>query len=140
MKNGTPAWSVVIVVANGNNDVLAISRGFAVRDPAFPGGDSEPGDETPAKTVQRELYEETGLRAQEAKLIDRWEGERGQPVFVFYVPKFSGRRLRASTEGKPFWTQPNTLLMKSAYYRDEAKRILEKLSEARVGEAQAKTG
>lgn len=140
MKNEVPAWSVVLVVANGHNDVLAITRGFTVRDPAFPGGDSEPTDKSPAQTAQRELYEETGLKALEVSCIDRWVGERGQPVFVFYVPRFTGRRLRASTEGKPFWTQPKTLLMKSAYYRDEAKRILEKLSEARASEQGAKTG
>lgn len=140
MKSENPAWSVVIVVANGHNNVLAIARGFRSLDPALPGGDSEEGDDSPAQTAQRELYEETGLKALEVRCFDRWVGERGQPVFVFYVPKFSGRRMRASSEGKPFWTQPNKLLLKSAYYCNEAQRVLEKLGEARFGEKSAKTG
>lgn len=136
MKEGVPAWSVVVVVANLNNDVLAISRGFNVRDPALPGGDSEAGDESPAQTAVRELFEETGINAIEARCVDRWEGDRGQPVFAFYITKWKGKRLRASAEGKPFWTQPNTLLSKTAYYREDAKRVFLRLSEMRL----AKTG
>lgn len=135
MKDGTPAWSVVIFVANGNNDVLAIYRNFNMRDPALPGGDSEPSDASPAQTTARELREETGLTALEARCIDRWEGDRGQPVFAFFVPKWKGR-LRASNEGKPFWTQPKTLLAKTAHFREYAERLFLKLSEMRP----AKTG
>jgi 8-oxo-dGTP pyrophosphatase MutT (NUDIX family) len=132
MKEGVPAWSVVVVVSNGNNDVLAISRGFNLQDPALPGGDSEPFDESPVQTAARELYEETGLRAQgEANCIDSWTGERGQPVFAFYVSQWRGR-LRTSSEGKPFWTQPKNLLARGAYYRDEAKRVFEKLQELKL--------
>lgn len=131
MKEGIPAWSVVVVVSNGNNDVLAISRGFNLRDPALPGGDSEPFDESPAQTAARELLEETGLKALEMRCFDRWVGERNQPVFAFYVPQWKGR-LRTSSEGKPFWTQPKNLLSKFAYYHDEAKRVFEKLQELKV--------
>ncbi len=127
MKPGIPAWSVVLIVPRGAHDVLALSRGFNLRDPAFPGGDSEEGDETPALTAVRELYEETGLRAVELRCMDQWVGDRGQPVFAFYTPKWRGKRLRASEEGKPFWTYPKALLTKTAYYRDDARRILEKL-------------
>lgn len=129
MKEGTPAWSVVVVVANGNNDVLAISRGFNVRDPALPGGDSEEIDESPAQTALRELYEETGVTAIEARCIDRWEGDRGQPVFAFFIPKWKGKRLRTSSEGKPFWTQPSNLFAKTAFYREDARRLLAKIGE-----------
>jgi 8-oxo-dGTP pyrophosphatase MutT (NUDIX family) len=131
MKEGTPAWSAVVVVSNGHNDVLAISRGFNLRDPALPGGDSEPFDEGPAQTAARELYEETGLRAKEVRCIDRWTGERGQPVFVFYIPQWSGK-LRTSSEGKPFWTQPKNLLARGAYYRDEARQVFAKLQELKL--------
>lgn len=132
MKPGTPAWSVVVVVSNANNDVLAISRGFSVRDPAFPGGDSEPEDASPAQTAARELFEETGVTAIDARCIDRWEGDRGQPVFVFFVPKWRGKRLRTSSEGKPFWTQPKTLVSKTAFYHDEARRVFAKMQELKV--------
>lgn len=135
MKSEIPAWSVVVIVANGNNDLLAITRNFNVRDPAFPGGDSEPTDATPAQTAARELFEETGITAIASRCIDQWVGERDQPVFAFFVPKWKGR-LRTSPEGKPFWTQPKTLLTKTAYYHEDSQRILMKLNEMRP----AKTG
>jgi 8-oxo-dGTP pyrophosphatase MutT (NUDIX family) len=136
MKTAVPAWSVVVVVPNGQ-DILAISRGFNVRDPALPGGDSEDTDEVPAQTAVRELLEETGVTALEARCFDRWIGDRGQPVFAFYIPRWKCKRLRVSSEGKPFWTEPHKLLVKTAYYKDEAKSILEKLSQTT---ALAKTG
>ena len=123
MKPGVPAWSVVLVVPRGSHEILAVSRSFNLRDPALPGGDSEEGDQSPAETAQRVLYEETSLRAQELKCIDRWEGEREQPVFVFYVPKWAGKRLRVSDKGKPYWTGMRTLLVKTATFRDDAQRI-----------------
>lgn len=126
MKTEVPAWSVVVVVPSGS-DVLALSRGFNVRDPAFPGGDSEPADEAPAQTALRELQEETGVIALEARCFDRWTGDRGQPVFAYFVPRWKCRRLRVGSEGKPFWTQPHKLLVKTAQFRDDAQRLLDKL-------------
>lgn len=126
MKPGTPAWSVVCVVFNGPFSVLAVSRAFNLRDPALPGGDSELDDATPAQTAARELYEETGLQAVELRCMDRWVGDRGQPVFAFFIAKWRSR-LRSSDEGKPFWTKPETLFVKSALYREEALRLMKKL-------------
>jgi 8-oxo-dGTP pyrophosphatase MutT (NUDIX family) len=127
MKDGYPAWSVVVVVFSGPHNVLAISRNFNTRDPSFPGGDSEPRDKTPAATAKRELFEETGLTALELRCMDEWTGERGQTVYAFFVPKWKGARLRTSDEGKPYWTRPHRLLVKTATYRDTAQRLLEKL-------------
>jgi 8-oxo-dGTP pyrophosphatase MutT (NUDIX family) len=131
MKDGTPAWSVVVVVSSGPSNVLAISRNFNTRDPSFPGGDSEPTDENPAQTAKRELIEETGIMAIELRCMEQWVGERGQPVYAFFVPKWKGSRLRTSSEGKPFWTQPQTLLGRGATYREEARHLLEKLGRIR---------
>jgi len=119
----------VAVVPNGPH-VLAITRGFNPKDPSFPGGDSEPTDDTPAETAQRELFEETGIIAQELRAIDQWVGERGQPVFAFFVPQWQGR-LRASNEGKPFWTPPQRLLVSTATYSASALRLMEKLGRVR---------
>ena len=127
MKDGTPAWSALTVVFNGPTSILAINRNFNVRDPGFPGGDSEPQDVSPAATARRELFEESGLLAVELRCMDQWVGERGQPVFAFFVPKWQGSRLITSSEGKPFWTRPQRLLMQSAHYREDAQRLLEKL-------------
>lgn len=127
MKDGIPAWSVVVIVFSGAHNVLAISRNFNTRDPGFPGGDSEPTDDTPAQTARRELFEETGLTAVELRCMDEWVGERGQPVYAFFVPRWKGSRLRTSSEGKPYWTRPERLLVKSATYRDHARILLERL-------------
>lgn len=137
MKEGIPAWSAVAIVFSGPQNVLAIARNFNPRDPSFPGGDSEPTDENPAATAKRELLEETGITAVELRCMAQWEGERGQPVFAFFVPRWRGRRLLTSDEGKPFWTRPNRMLMKSATYRDAAQMLLEKLGRA---QKQACTG
>ena len=129
MKPGTPAWSVVVVAFRGPRHILAVTRSFNTRDPALPGGDSEPRDATPADTARRELFEETGMSATELRCMDQWVGERGQPVFAFFAPKLRGR-LRASPEGKPFWTTPGRLLVKTATYRETAARLMEKLGRA----------
>ena len=128
MKDGIPAWSVVIVVPRGENTVLALSRGFNPRDPALPGGDSESTDESPAATAHRELLEETGIVANELRCVDQWEGERGQPVFAFVAPKWKGK-LRVSTEGKPFWTHPKTLLVNRATFHQQTQKLFDKLGD-----------
>lgn len=125
MKQGTPAWSAVTVVFKGPL-ILAVTP-FHTRDPGFPGGDSEPEDETPAATAKRELYEETGITALEMRCMDQWIGERNQPVYCFFVSKWRGGRLRASNEGKPFWARAERFLVPSAKYRHDARRLLEKL-------------
>lgn len=127
MKQGTPAWSAVTVVFKGPRLILAVSRNFNTHNPGLPGGDSEPEDANPAATAKRELYEETGITALELRCMDQWLGERGQPVYAFVVPKWRGTRLRVSPEGKPFWARAEHLLIPSAKYRHDARRLLEKL-------------
>lgn len=126
MKPGIPAWSVLTIVFKGPH-VLAISRNFNQRDPAFPGGDSEPSDPSPADTAMRELYEETGIQAMELRLMEQWEGDRGQPVFAFFVPRWQGSRLRTSDEGKPFWARPEKFTVPTATFRETSQILLQKL-------------
>jgi 8-oxo-dGTP pyrophosphatase MutT (NUDIX family) len=132
MKEGTPAWSVVVVVFKGARGVLAITRNFNPRDPSLPGGDSELEDETPAQTAKRELFEETGLQATELRCMEQWVGERGQPVFGFFAAKWKGSRLRTSAEGKPFWATPQRLIIPSATYRKDAQRLLHTLGRVKA--------
>ena len=128
VKPGTPAWSCVAVVQRGT-EFLVLSRGFNVRNPAFPGGDSEPTDESPAFTAARELYEETGVRAVKLRCIDRWVGDRNQPVFAFLVYEYRATpRLRVSEEGKPYWAPGHVLLTPGSDYRKDAERLLHKLN------------
>lgn len=126
MKSGIPAWSAVAIVFKGPR-VLAISRNFNPRDPGFPGGDSETFDATPADTARRELFEEAGIDAIALRCVDKWEGERGQPVFAFHVTRWQGSRLRTGDEGKPFWARPQRFLAKTATYSDHAQRLLQML-------------
>jgi 8-oxo-dGTP pyrophosphatase MutT (NUDIX family) len=125
MNQGVPRWSSVVVAFDGER-VLAISRGFNPRDPALPGGDGEAGDTTPASTAAREMFEETGLRARELRLMDTWVGDRGQTVYAFFVPRWTGR-IRSSSEGKVYWSSLGNVLRRSATYRKDAKRLLEKM-------------
>lgn len=127
MQEQTPAWSVVTVLFNGPHNVLAIARNFNPRDPAFPGGDSETDDPDPAATAKRELFEETGVEALELRLMDQWVGERGQPVYAFFIPRWRAPRLRTGDEGKPFWTRPERLIRRSATYGALAQHLLSKL-------------
>lgn len=126
MKAGIPAWSVVMVVLSKDDHMLAINRQFNLRDPALPGGDSEATDATPAFTARRELKEETGLVALELRCVDQWEGERGQPVYAFYIPKWQGK-LRSSDEGKPFWAWPKRFLTRTATFRETTQKLFEKI-------------
>jgi len=126
MKNPNPAWSAIVVVAKSPDVLLAVTRGFDTRDVNFPGGDAEPSDVTPADTAQRELYEETGLRATRLRLVHQWPGDRGQVVYAFVADGFRGR-LRASAEGKPFWTNKMRLLGPRSSYRLTTGALLRKL-------------
>ncbi|MEE8385942.1 MAG: NUDIX domain-containing protein [Dehalococcoidia bacterium] len=131
MKDGTPMWSAVVIVPRGQHQVLALNRGFSQRDPAFPGGDWDVADASPAATARRELWEETGIEAIELKCVDRWQGERGQEVYAFLVSRWKGSRIRPSAEGKPFWTRPDKLLAPTATFREDARRLLQKVGELR---------
>jgi 8-oxo-dGTP pyrophosphatase MutT (NUDIX family) len=123
-----------VVVFSGPYNVLAVARNFNARDPALPGGDSISSDTSPADTAKRELYEETGIRAVELRCMDEWIGERGQPVYAFFVPVWKGVRLRTSSEGKPFWTRPQRLIAKTAQFHAYAEHLLGKLGRLNLGE------
>lgn len=123
-------YSVVILVMRGTEHVLAITRNFDIKNPALPGGNAEPGDETPAASAARELREETGIQALALTFLEQWIGERGQPVYAFYAPKWRGH-LRTSSAGKPYWTKPTNLLAKTAQFGDIALKLLDQLGRVR---------
>ena len=130
--NGDPSlrvrWSAVVVVPR-NDQFLVVARGFQPKNINFPGGDSEPEDRTPKDTALRELREEAGLSSEPkyVRLMDKWLGSDGQPVYAFFVTAFSGRE-RSSDEGKTFWTSKYSMLTNSqADFRDYNKRLLRKL-------------
>ena len=131
--NGDPSlrvrWSAVVVVPRGAQ-FLVVARDFQPQNINFPGGDSEPEDRTPKDTAIRELREETGLgtEARFVRLMDRWVGAQGQPVYAFFVTAFNGRE-RSSDEGKTFWTSQYPLLTSPhAEFREHNKRLLRTLT------------
>jgi len=97
-------WSVALVVPRGQQ-YLAIARNFNPRDVNLPGGNSDPEDTEPVQTAIRELFEESGLRTQppQLHLLEARPNERGVLTYAYLVKGYRGR-LRASEEGKPFWT------------------------------------
>jgi len=59
-------------------------------------------DETPARTAEREMLEETGLEVRAAHLFDVYffdDDPRGNGVLILYAASVTGGHLRGSAEG-----------------------------------------
>ena len=131
--NHRPSWSSVIVVPR-NVQFAVIARGFNVRNVNFPGGRRAEEDANPTDTAIRELREETGLftAPEFLRLIDKWSGADGYPVYAYLVEngRFRGR-VRSSSEGRAFWTAQTGLLTSPASeFRDYNRRLLKKVLSA----------
>lgn len=110
-----PKSSLVFVTKNGK--ILAVSRGSNMSDMNMPGGGVEL-NEDPADAAIREMYEETGLIATDIFPIYSAVSS-GYLTTTYRVTSFSGK-LRPSSEGKPSWVEPETLLRSSygEYFTD----------------------
>lgn len=120
-----PRWSVVVVVSNGE-EILAVARGFHPKDINLPGGNDIPEDTSPVETLRRMVPEQTGIVVRSYHRMDTWQGEMHQPVYAFYVPKFSGKP-RSSSSGKTFWAKPQQLTSEQATFSVYNKRLLKTL-------------
>lgn len=97
--------------------VLAVTRGRDGSDLNMPGGHVEPGED-PQEAAIRELWEETGIKADELfPVYTKVHG--GYLVTTYKVTSFHGH-LRPSSEGIPSWERPEVLLSSSFgdYFRD----------------------
>ncbi len=124
-KNTPPPWSVVVVVFDSRNRVLALSRHFNRKDIALPGGDCDPEkDGSPFQTAGRELHEETGLiPGSDCRELAVWKGDRGQDVHAIHIKTVRGN-MRPSGEGKPFWSPIEALFGARCFYQEKARELL----------------
>lgn len=102
--------AVVVFLSRGNK-VLAVSRGSSLEDVNMPGGSVEPG-ESLEDAAARELWEETGIRADRLVPVHS-EIVRGKRVTAFRAPSYGGH-IRSSHEGRASWEDP-AALMRSTY-------------------------
>lgn len=111
--------AVVVYVTRGDK-VLAVSSDNDLQDKNMPGGHVDPGEE-PIDAAIRELWEETGIVAEEIfPLYTRVDD--GYIVTTFRVTKYRGK-LRSSPEGVASWSDPRELLNSryGNYFRDVIK-------------------
>ncbi len=116
-----------VVALRADGAVLAVSRPDPPLRFGFPGGGVDAG-ETPHEAAQRELFEETGLRARKLFLICVLGDDRRRVSF-FYAPEVSGR-LRSSHEGVARWVEPRVLYDAHAAYPAHARVVLRELGAA----------
>lgn len=122
-------WAAVVVVISGPH-VLAVARDFHPTDLNFPGGRADPGDKTPMQTAVRELYEETGIRAQTLELLDRWD-HNGRPTYAYLATVWKGRP-RSSPEGKACWVFPSAVTSKASTFHRANHRLIQRLGQLRA--------
>lgn len=101
------------VINHQTQQVVVQDRIQSWKGIAFPGGHVEPAESIVMSTI-REIKEETGLTIKNLKLcgIKDWyeeELQRRYIVFLFSTQQFEGTLLDATSEGKVFWQDINTL-------------------------------
>jgi 8-oxo-dGTP diphosphatase len=121
--------AAVCYVTKGNK-VLAVSRGQNLSDLNMPGGTAEPGED-PQETAARELWEETGLKAEEIYPIYT-RINNGWVVTTYKVHTYSGT-LKGSQEGRPSWEDPEVL--KNGRYGDYFVSMLKSLTGISLSES-----
>ena len=101
------AKNASICYVQKGDKVLAVSRGSDTSNMNMPGGGIEMG-ESPREAAIRELYEETGIKAEEIIPIHK-KNFGDKTVYFFNVKRYSGN-LRSSEEGIAAWVYPHVIL------------------------------
>jgi 8-oxo-dGTP pyrophosphatase MutT (NUDIX family) len=136
-----PVAACVVLIRDGA--VLAVSRRDDPAKYGFPGGKMEPY-EAPEVAAARELFEETGIRAQESELRHLYTGIEpgsGSCVATYWLPD-NGQPIVQSPEGVVVWVGwPALLSGPFAVYNTIIRQHLDDLPErwvSRFGSGTAK--
>lgn len=119
-RDALPKAAVTFLTKDGK--ILAVSRGDDMTNMNMPGGLVESGED-PQDAAVRELWEETGLKADEIFPVYT-RINNGYLVTTYKVPVYHGV-LSPSWEGTPSWEEPDVLL--KGTYGDYLKDMLSSL-------------
>lgn len=109
-QNNSVLPKVAATFVEKDGRVLAVTRGSNASDLNMPGGHVEFGEDSKDAAV-RELWEETGLKAEELFPVHS-KVHNGYLVTTYKVSAYHGK-LRPSEEGEPSWQEPEVLLRSS---------------------------
>jgi 8-oxo-dGTP diphosphatase len=107
--------AALAIVPDGMGHVLTVSRPEPPFEMALPGGGVEPR-ETPRRAARRELFEETNVVGDDARLV--WVASSptdGRIVYVFLVPRWHGIPFPREG-GAVLWMSPRQLVAQGQIY------------------------
>jgi|GEM_PF-3024694 len=109
--------AALALVEDGEGRFLTVARDEPPYEQAFPGGEVDPEDQSPAAAALRELFEETGVVGADAFLV--WIGRSptdGRTVYVFAVMRWTG--VPYAREGNPVaFLRPHAIIAQGRLYR-----------------------
>ncbi len=124
------------IIDKNNGKVLVQERVKSWNGIAFPGGKIEEG-ESIVSSVEREIFEETGLTLKSVKMcgIKDWYDKKTKQrdlIILFESSDFEGELLEETSEGKVYWVDENELYMKEC--ADDFDKLLDVFNDVKLNE------
>ncbi len=118
--------AALAIVPDGDGRILTVNRPKPPYEMSIPGGTIEPG-EAAARAALRELFEETNIVGEAARLV--WISSSptdGRTVYVFFVPRWHG--IAYPREGGAVaWLTPRQMIAQGTVYGEWAAGIFRAL-------------